>query len=67
MAVKNTTWDLKCVTNFTEAQGLALAGWELVSVTETFATWENSRKGYQETETTTTFYLKRERDEGEKL
>lgn len=54
-------WDLLSVFRFDEAQLLAAEGWDLVAVTETFETWENTRKGYQESSSSTTFYLKREK------
>lgn len=56
-----TTWDLKAVSDFDDAQDLAADGWDLVSVTETIAVWD--RGGYSESSTATTFYLKREREE----
>ena len=52
-------WEIIGTEEAGEAQRLANQGWELVSVTKVFETWENLQRGYTEHEIITTFWFKR--------
>lgn len=52
-------YELLFVSSWEEAEEAAAEGWELVSVTAIYKTWQNERKGYQESETYETYYFKR--------
>lgn len=53
-------WEIECGSTWERAEMLAAAGWEPYAVTETYASWTNERKGYQESETTTTYFFRRQ-------